>query len=250
MHALAIWGEEKSVRRQVCAALSAAWRRQGVSVGLLRAAGDETGKHQTQNGAPQNDGPELVALMGEERASLVFQRPLSLGELAACFHQDKLLLEGVTEACCPALLCVGGPKELAAWGELDQRVLALCCPGAEAGQKRQGRPLLDPLAREEDMQSLLKLAEERSCPLLPDFQPDCCSACGHTCRELSGLIAQGRAEPGRCRLQKQETELLIDGQPVAMVPFVQAILRNSVLAVAGELEGVAEHCRVEVRFRR
>ena len=238
MQAIAVIGGPGSGKTTVSAALTAGFRALGQEVALVRTA------------SHNNNGSQLTAMaeVGPDHTLLVYDRPLSLRELTRLLPREVLILEGVDDACCPAILCVSSEQELEHLGRLDDRILAIS--GIHARTRRgeyQGRPLLDAMMQPE---ALLRLIRNRSCPLLPDFEPKCCSACGHSCRELAGLIAQGQAQPEDCRLTRQSIELLVDGEALPLVPFVQALLRNAVLAVAAELEGVKEHCDISVSFRR
>jgi len=91
--------------------------------------------------------------------------------------------------------------------------------------------------------------EERAFEPLPSFDPECCSACGYSCRELAGLVARQKAKREECVLRSQEVELYVDGKAVPMVPFVQRILRNAVLGVAQELRGFRAGSSIEIRMR-
>jgi molybdopterin-guanine dinucleotide biosynthesis protein B len=46
-----------------------------------------------------------------------------------------------------------------------------------------------------------------------------------------------------------EVRLTIDGCEIAMVPFVQNLVRNVTLAVVRELEGYAEGSHIEIEIR-
>lgn len=73
---------------------------------------------------------------------------------------------------------------------------------------------------------------------MPDFDPACCAACGHSCKELAALIEEGKAKRTDCVLCNQEVELYVDGEAVFMVPFVQNMFKKVFLSMAGELKGV------------
>ncbi|MBQ6536720.1 MAG: hypothetical protein IJI40_08115 [Firmicutes bacterium] len=238
MQAIAVIGNPGSGKTTVSAALTAGFRSLGQEVALVRTGDQSRGSSQLT----------AVAEVGPDRTLLTYDRALSLRELARLLPQEVLILEGAEEACCPAILCVSSGQELENMGRLDDRILAIS--GLYARTKNgeyQGRPIVDAMMQSE---ILLQFVRNRPCPLLPDFEPKCCHACGHSCRELAGLIAQGQAQPTDCCLSHQSVELLVDGGALPMVPFVQALLRNAVLAVASELEGVKEHCDISVSFRR
>ncbi|MDR0876174.1 MAG: hypothetical protein LBN12_08200 [Clostridiales Family XIII bacterium] len=82
----------------------------------------------------------------------------------------------------------------------------------------------------------------------PDFPPECCSACGHTCAGLKTEILSGEAKLEDCVLSRMDVELLIDGKLINIVPFVQRILKNAVLGVVRELDGYHDDSRIEIRI--
>ena len=91
--------------------------------------------------------------------------------------------------------------------------------------------------------------EERTFAPLPSFEPEFCSACGRSCRELTGHVVQQKAKREACLLRRPEVELLVDGAAVPMVHYVQHILRPAVLGVVKELRGFKARSRIEVRLR-
>ena len=63
------------------------------------------------------------------------------------------------------------------------------------------------------------------------------------------MIAWQRARREDCVLWSQETELLVNGVPITMVPFVQDILKDSILGVVRHLRGFEENSTIEIRLR-
>ncbi len=100
----------------------------------------------------------------------------------------------------------------------------------------------------EDTERLVDLVEQKVYERLPDFPPECCRACGYSCRELGIRILKGEARREDCVLSDSNIKLLIDGREIDMVPFVQKILFNAVEGVVKELEGYKKGAKVEIRI--
>ncbi len=76
-----------------------------------------------------------------------------------------------------------------------------------------------------------------------------CGACGREdCAALARDIVAGRAEVRDCVSLYSEVEVLVDGRPLAMNPFVQRVFAASVSGMLRELKGYAPG-DVEIRFR-
>ncbi|MDD2396612.1 MAG: (Fe-S)-binding protein, partial [Tissierellia bacterium] len=97
---------------------------------------------------------------------------------------------------------------------------------------------------------LVDLIEEKVFDRLPDMNDECCQQCGYTCSELSSKILKGEAERSDCVLTEQSIILKINGQEITMVPFVQNVLKNTVEAVAKELQGYTENGDIEICIKR
>ena len=84
---------------------------------------------------------------------------------------------------------------------------------------------------------------------LPDMPPECCSACGFSCKELAARILRGEAKREDCVISDGRISLEIDGQEITMVPFVQKILYNAVAGVVKELDGYRENGEIIIKIK-
>lgn len=188
-------------------------------------------------------GSQLVTARGYKETDILFQSMLSMDEILKFYHHDFVVLEGVTDYNVPKI--VTGHNTAEVDERLDDTVFAISGRVANDLTEHKGIPAISSV---DNIHGLVDLIEEKVFERLPDFPPECCSACGCSCRELGIRILKGEAKREDCVLSDSSIKLLIDGQEVDMVPFVQKILYNSVEGVIKELEGYKKGARVEIRI--
>lgn len=248
MKAIAINGPSNSGKTAVCQALIAGLRRRGYSVGSVKeihcqdfaidSPGADTDLHRVA-------GAELVTARGRLETDVLYQSELPIGAILRHYGQDYIILEGVSDCNVPRIITAHNRDEVAE--RMDCRAAAVSGVVANTGSKTiLGLPVFNAL---QEPEALVDFVEKYAFAPLPAFDTDCCGRCGYSCRELAGRILRQEAKREDCVLWAQETELLLDGVSVAMVPFVQSILKNAVLAIAQELEGFKKNTKIEVRFK-
>lgn len=249
MKAIAINGRTKSGKTTVCETLIKGLRKRGYTVGSVKEIHFEqfaidpdpitnTNRHRAA-------GSQLVTARGMRETDILYQSMLPMEEILKHYSYDYVILEGVTDLNVPRILTAHNEQEVQ--DQMDGRAVAVSGVLANsASGKLLGLPVFHALKNPE---ALVNFAEERAFEPLPSFDPACCSECGYSCRELAGLIAWQKAQREDCLLWSQQTELTINGVPVIMVPFVQSILKNTILGIVRELRGFEEHSAIEIRFR-
>jgi len=189
-------------------------------------------------------GAELVCARGLYETDLLFPEKLPMAKILSFYEgvYDWVVLEGVTDIPVPTIVTAHSKADLREkWSNM-----AFCVSGRIVSQIKEyrGAPAIDAL---ENVQSLVDLMERKVYDRLPDFPPDCCSACGLSCAELGPAILRGEKSRADCAANRG-VALTVGGKQIDMVPFVQKILKNAVLGVAGELEGYETGCEIEIRF--
>jgi molybdopterin-guanine dinucleotide biosynthesis protein B len=170
---------------------------------------------------------------------------LPIDEILKHYDHDFVILEGVTDCNVPRILTAHSEQEIAE--VIDGRAVAVSGVFSnDHSGEILGRPIMSPLT---EADRLVDFVLEHAFEPLPNCDPECCSACGFDCRAFAGEVAHKRAPRSGCVLTSQDVELLIDGRPITMVPFVQNILKNAVMGVVSELEGHKETAGIEVRFK-
>ncbi len=222
-------------------------RKRGYSVGSVKDihfegfAIDTIGTNSYRH---KKAGSMLVTARGLKETDILFQEHLSLSQIASFYDMDYLVLEGVMEASVPIILAGRDIKDLDE--RYDKRVFAISGKVADSIEAYNGLPAISVM---KDPIKLVDLVEKKTFPLLPDMDPECCGACGMTCRDLCHAIVEGKKTYSDCLIIQSEIELLVDGKSIQMVPFVQKILRHAVLGVVSELDGYKKGVPIEVRLK-
>ena len=190
-------------------------------------------------------GSSLVTARGAYETDVLYQKKLSVNEILDFYSHDFVILEGVRDTCAPKI--VTAHDEQGIEDRIDETTFAISGRISDKIEEYKGLPAISAMT---DIEKLVDLIEEKVFHRLPDMKDECCQKCGHTCTELSSLILKSKAERGECVLDKQEVILKINGKEITMVPFVQKILKNSIEAVAKELDGYSENGDIEICIKK
>lgn len=191
-------------------------------------------------------GADMVTGRGCNETAIIFPRQLPMRQILSFYHHDIVLIEGDQELNVPQILCA---KNLQEAHELkDERTLAVA--GLISSQEPPVKlpwsiPLLD--ARKET-EKLVDLILERTPRLLPDFPPDCCTACGRSCRELLLDIMKGQGHSSECILWNGQVQVSMGEEDLPMVPFVQDSLKSIITAYLANLEGYRPHTPITIKI--
>lgn len=188
-------------------------------------------------------GAQLVTARGLYETDVLFQRKLDIYEIAKFYDVDYLVLEGVIDANVPIILTADCIEDL------DKRYdgRAFLVSGKIADEIETYKNL-DAISGCEDICALVDRVEETVFPLLPDYDPNCCQACGYSCRELCQRIISGDSSFDDCVVLSDDIQLSINGKTVKMVPFVQAILKNTIEGVVKELDGYSSTATIDIKI--
>ncbi|MCL2671823.1 MAG: molybdopterin-guanine dinucleotide biosynthesis protein MobB [Clostridiales bacterium] len=189
-------------------------------------------------------GAALVTARGLHETDVLFPAMLDMRKILSFYEGfDYVVLEGVTDIPVPTIVAAHAVEDLEEkWGEF-----VFCVSGrlAERIAGYRGVPAISALA---DAEGLADLIERKVYALLPDFDPDCCTVCGSDCRAFGLRILRGEAKREDC-VAGRGVELYVDGARIAMVPFVQNVLRGAALGIIRELDGYREGAEIAIQFR-
>lgn len=77
-----------------------------------------------------------------------------------------------------------------------------------------------------------------------------CGTCGRTdCLSLGREIVAGKASIRACRAMRTALEVTVNGQPLAMNPFVENVMAGTLRVVLEQLKGYSPGAEVEIRFK-
>ncbi len=225
------------------------FKKRGFSVGSIKdihyekftmeTPGSNTHRH-------REAGAELVTGRGLSETDIIFPYQVSTQQILSFYHHDIVIIEGDQEINVPQIVCARNLDEVK---ELQtSRTLALA--GLISSQPEKGLlpshpPLFD--AREKTGE-LADLILEKTPPLLPDFPPECCQACGRSCRELLVDILQGKGQVGECVLWNSRVKVQIGKEELSMVPFVQEALAGIIRGYLATLDGYKPHKKIKIEI--
>lgn len=188
-------------------------------------------------------GADLVIARGETETDFLYYHQMDFLEIARKISADWLVVEGFQEFPLPKIVCGKTKAEI---DELvDRRTYAISGVFAGLHKDYQGIPVFNSLDTEQADQ-LFELTMKKVFPLLPYVDDECCKQCGLTCSKLVEAIIQGERNYDDCLINRTKVHLTIGAQKIAIVPFVQRLLKNSVLAIVSELDGCENDRRIEI----
>ena len=247
MKALGVIGYHHTGKTTLVTALVGSLTRKGYKVATIKdihnenyhadAEGTNTWKH-------LKSGAVMTYARGLKDSALLFPKPLQLKEIVPLITCDYLIIEGWKDAPVPKLLCAQNTDELE---ELyDDTVIAISGKLADSDLNWQEPPILN---AERDLDKLTDLVTAKVFDLLPDSDPDCCSECGLTCYEMAEAILKGERSRSDCKTDSRRLiNVCIDGKPLVLVPFVQKLLHDNLMAFLGNLKGVNHDSRITIEL--
>ena len=250
MKAISVNGISKSGKTTICETIISGLRQRGYSVGSIKEIHFEQFKidpdQNTNTNRHKLAGAQLVTARGLQETDILYQEMLPIEAVLAHYNHDFVIMEGVRDCNVPRIIAAHDTAEVEE--RMDCRAILVSGVIANSGAKEvSGLPVINALT---DPEELIDFVIDHAFEPLPDFDPKCCSACGHSCRDLAGLIAHKKAEREDCVIDRADIELIIDGKQIEMVPFVQSILRNALLGVVSELSGYQKNSKIEVKMKR
>ena len=242
--AISVVGYKDSGKTRVVEALVGELTDRGYRVGtlkhtaedvLLDTPGKDTWRH-------REAGSLATAILHGRGSAFFVDRYFTVNEAASRLGGlDFVVLEGFKSLDTMAKIVV--PREA---GEVEGlsnglEVAVADMVGGGLGS-RGGLPVI-PL---EEAGRLADIVEERAFPMLSGLD---CHGCGYDdCLSLGRAILAGEAGPERCVGYASDFALRVDGEAVALGPFVQEVTKNVVLGLVRSFKGVGDPSRVELEF--
>lgn len=222
MRAIAVVGYKKSGKTTLALELAQALRKMGLTVTLAKHSHHGFDEKAATDTARFRENADMVLGFspGGSFVSWPGERPLA--DLVPLVGTDILVLEGgKTLGVMPRIIIA--PDEATA-NDLDPE-LALAAYGDVA---------LEGILGTRDISGLARIAANAGF-LLPGLD---CGGCGReNCRALAADIVAGDASESDCVAQNGELKININGQPLALNPFIERMLRGGILGMLRELKG-------------
>ncbi len=184
-----------------------------------------------------------VMARGLQETYQIWHRRLELNEMLQHLSADFVVVEGMKSAALPRILCADSEDQLKEL--LNGTVFAISGKFANDHSQFQGLPVLDSI---NGVKQLADLVEKHVFPVLPQADPECCSACGTDCFGMVEAILAGEKQREDCKTDRNlKIRLKLDGHEIKIVPFVQDILRDVILSLTRNLKGI-EKGRVTIEL--
>ncbi len=188
-------------------------------------------------------GAKLVTARGYFETDILYPEKLPMRKILSFYEgYDFVVLEGVSDIPVPTIVTAHAADDL----EQKLSSYTFCISGRIANQINKYK-MLPAISSVTDIRELVDLIEQKVYDLLPDFNQECCSACGFSCAELGKEILGGNAKRSDCVADKG-IELTVDGTRINLVPFVQSVLRDTVLGVVKNLDGYREGAEIKIKL--
>jgi len=248
MKAIGIFGYHHTGKTTLAAMLISALKEKGYEVAAIKDIHNEN-YHSDKEGSNSwrlaEAGANPVFAKGLYDAALIFHPAPELADMLPFFNVDWLVIEGFQEAALPKILCA---ENLSQIEELfDPTVIAITGEISQTLHNYQDIPVLD---YKTDFDKILSLVLSKTFDILPQSDPQCCSACSKTCYQMAIDILQGKAKREDCVLDgKNSITISIGGKPLTLVPFVQNLFRDTICAMISNLKGVDLSQDIEIMIK-
>lgn len=209
-------GVHNSGKTTLVAALVRELVRRGHTVGTLKDIhfqGFHMDTPGTDTDLHRQAGASPVAALGPSETALIFEGRLEPAGLLRFFSRDFLILEGDPGIACPNLVTGIAPED---WDfRRDDNTLGFSGILGAAATEYRGLPVFDP---GKDLDRIIALIEKEGLKMENETQKD------------------------------RELKLYFDDSEVPMVPFVEKIIKASLMGILGELRGYSDDVKIRIEL--
>ena len=249
MKALGIIGYHQTGKTTLVTCLIRELTKKGYNVCSIKDIHSETYRSDTEGKNTflhTQAGSQAVFAKGLYDSALLFPRPLNLKEMVSCLQADYLIIEGLQNAPVPKIVCAENTVQL---DELiDDTCIGISGVIASPIKSFKGLPVF---SLPDDLAVLLSTVQEKCFDILPLAEPECCSACGKDCYKMAEDIVQGRAKRSDCVLDnKEELKLWVGDREIVIVPFVQKLLKDILVAFMNNLKDIDTQGNIKLEIKR
>ncbi len=247
MKAIAVIGYHHTGKTTTVVALVKALSAKGYKVATIKDIHSEKFRADTagKNSALHVDAGSIQSIArGLHDSAVIYPRQLTLQEMLSRIEADFLIIEGMKDAPVPKIVCAADPNELKEL--VDDSSIAISGIIADSDYQDSSLPIFSSIR---DADKLCSYVIERSFEVLPAADPECCSRCGSNCYDMCCEIVQGRKSRTDCVLDgHKRISLKVAGKELLIVPFVQDILKDTIMAVISNLRDVEAGKDIEIRI--
>jgi len=249
MKALAIIGYHRTGKTTVATTLIRELTKQGYNVCSIKDIHSEAFRCDTEGKNTYlhtQAGSQAVFAKGLYDSALLFPKSLDLKDMVSYLKSDYLIIEGLKNAPVPKIVCAENTEQL-------NELVDDTCIGVSGiiSSKIDSYKDLPVFCLPEDLPKMLATVLDNCFDILPLAEPECCSACGKDCYSMAGDIVQGRAKRSDCVLDnKAKLKLWVGEKEIVIVPFVQKLLEDIVVAFVNNLKDVEPQGDIKLEITR
>lgn len=189
-------------------------------------------------------GATIVTARGKSETDILHYKTMSLQQILYSYNTDFVVVEGMKTEAIPKIVTASTTEQLQQL--VDDTTIAISGVISSQMSSYQGIPVIDATT---NAQALIDIVLDKVYGVLPLMDSDCCNKCGSSCYQMCCDILSGSATLDNCLLAKSKVQLTIDGNNIEMVPFVQKILSNNVLAITSQLNGYVKGKQIVVTIK-
>ena len=222
--------------------------QRGLRVSSIKDIHNEAYRADTENSNSWKHtqaGARQVYAKGLQDGALILTPPPDLKGILPLLDADWLVIEGLRDAAVPKIVCAQSEDQLEEL--IDPTCIGISGIIADRLESYRGLPVF---CLQKSGDALMNTILQRCFPILPQSDPECCSACGRTCLQMAQDILAGNARREDCVLDgDKDLRLWVNGREVVIVPFVQHLIRDTVRALTSNLKGVDCHAPVRIEIK-
>lgn len=227
MKAVGIIGYKKSGKTTLVVSLAQELSRRDYKVATIKHTSKGIDLLNSDTAEHKKYAKQVAAISPGESA-IFFNSRKSLENIAGYMEADFLLVEGFKkEKTFPKIICLKDAHE----AERLFDGLETCAATISPLKIKLGVPVFSIL---NDIEKIADLVEEKAFKL-PNLN---CGSCGHkTCYGLAKEIVEGKKSIEDCVSSNPTTQVILNGQMLALNPFAAKIIRNTIKGALSALKG-------------
>lgn len=222
-------------------------RKRGYSVGSVKDIHFEAFTMETEGtntDRHKKAGAHPVTARGIRETDVMFDHTMDIDDILDFYDQDYVVLEGDSGANCPNIITGRTVQQLD--DQYNELTIAVSGVISAELEEYKGLPIINGMT---DVEKLVDLIEEKTPDRMPNYSPDCCTACGNGCRGLTAKILKGTGSISECILKGKDVQLYINNEEVPMVPFVKRMLRGVTEGMVAQLDGYEPGAEITIKIK-
>ena len=179
-------------------------------------------KHGKDSDRLLRSGARMVVTLGEGETVLHSLESWSIEKILSFVNTEYVIFEGNPDFPMPKVYFGGKEK-------IDELTVAI------AGKD------FDP----ENEEELIGIVSNSSLPPIPNLN---CGLCGATCKDIVKEEIEGKKGYSKCVILRSFLKVRLRGKEVPLMPFIQGMIRDSLIGMFKHLKGFEGSGKVEIEF--